>query len=469
MDGFSILVGVALGAALGGGLGYLIAAARSRGANGAGGAAEQVAVLSARLAAADAGRQEALESGRAERDRAEVIQQERAEAERKLAALTSTLTERERAMRELVAQQDQAREKLLESFKAAGADVLRATSVDFLKQAAEQFSGQRKLADEAQTARERAMNEALRPLHEQAVKSEALVRELGQKREGDAKQLAEQLKQIGELQLKASVAAQTLGSALRDTRQRGKWGEVGLRTIVELAGLEKGIHFVEQQSVEGDDGRLRPDMIVNLPGGRVIPIDSKVPLDAYLDSLQPDIDDSRRSELRANHAAALRTHIRSLASKNYSEAVEADIECTVLYMPLESAFLAAQEADHQLFMEAMERRVFVACPGTLMPLLRTVAMNWGNADAENSAREVRDLAVKLLKCAQTLADHVDKTGTGLESALKGYNGLVGSLQSRFLPALKQVAGIAKVEPVEIEGTIDITPRQPKLPESAAHE
>lgn len=419
MDGVSILVGLVVGLAVG--AGAVFAAMRNRSGGG--------------------------EAAAAERDRADAEREARSQAEQRLAALQASMAERERAFVEQQRQFEESRRQLVEVFKATGTDVLRANSADFKQMSAE----------------------ALRPLQEQVVKSELLVRELGQKREGDAKQLSEQLKQIADLQMKASSAAQTLGSALRDTRQRGKWGEVGLRTVVEMSGLKEGVHFDEQKSVDGEDGRVRPDMTVKLPGGRVIPIDSKVPLDAYLDSLQPDLDDARRKELREAHAAALSSHVRSLASKNYAKAVGGDIECTVLYMPLESAFLAAQEAKKDLFMEAMESRVFVACPGTLLPLLRTVAMNWGNADAEKSAREVRELAIELLDRTRTLAKHVGSTGTGLARALEGYNAMVGSLESRFLPALNRVAEIAKVSPVEIEAPIDAIPRKLELPESAAHE
>jgi DNA recombination protein RmuC len=222
------------------------------------------------------------------------------------------LAEREKSITELKASIEQSKVALTETFKATGADVLKLTAESLLKQAKDQFEGQHKLSQQDLEARQKAIDTALVPLREQLEKNEKLTKDLGEKREGDVKMLGEQLKQIADLQQKASSAAQTLSSALRDNRQRGRWGEVSLRNIAELAGLVDNVDFSEQSSVQSGEGeRLRPDMTVRLPGGRFVPIDAKVPMSAYLDSLDPALSDAERADRRWKHAQALRTHVRA--------------------------------------------------------------------------------------------------------------------------------------------------------------
>ncbi|MSR29697.1 MAG: DNA recombination protein RmuC [Phycisphaerales bacterium] len=459
MDGISILVGMAVGVALGGAAGFAIASSRGRT-----GSVAQLAAAEARLAAAEAERERLLEAGRAERDRADAERTQRGVAEQRVAAVQSGLAEREKAIAQLKQQVEESRQQLVDAFKATGADVLRVTTGEFLKHAAEQFAGQSQLSEQAMEARQKAMNEAIKPLSEHLAKSEQLVKELSEKREGDAKQLSEQLKTIAELQMKASSAAQTLGSALRNTSQRGKWGEVGLRTVVELAGLEKGVHFTEQVTIDGESGRLRPDMIVLLPGGRSIPIDSKVPLDAYLDSLAGGLDDARREELRTSHATALRKHVSALARKDYALALGQTLEFTVLYLPVESAFTASFEADPDLHEFAFKNRVLVATPSTLLCMLKTVAMSWSDEKLHESALEIRDAARELVKRTGTLVVHMNATGTKLGAAVIAFNDFVGSFDTRFVKTVNTIARMTTQSELVLDGSIDDYPKTAQAPQ-----
>jgi DNA recombination protein RmuC len=270
--------------------------------------------------------------------------------------------------------------------------------------------------------------------------------------------LGEQLKQIADLQVSASNAAQLLTSAMRDNRQRGQWGEVALRTVVEMAGLTAGVHFTEQQSVEGEEGRLRPDMIVRLPGVRCIAIDSKVPLNAYLESINPTITDAARKDFRVAHANALRTHVRALSAKEYAKAIDGDVEFTLLFIPIESAFTAAFETDPSIHPEAMQKKVLVVTPSTLLALLRTVAMHWSNAKLAENAEAIGKEAKKLADCIGLFVEHINSVSGKLTGVNKSFNEAVGSFERRLVPSAKRLANLVAAEEVELDDTIVATPR-----------
>jgi len=401
----------------------------------------------------------------AERQRAEQESALRSKTQQELRANEERVAERESAMQRILAEREksivelkgaieQSRASLTETFKATGADVLKQTAEQLLRQAKEQFEGQNKLSQQDLESRQKAIDATLLPLKEQLAKNEQLVKELGEKREGDVKTLGEQLKQIAELQQKASSAAQTLSSALRDNRQRGRWGEVSLRNIAEMAGLVDNVDFSEQTSVEGDDGnRLRPDMTVRLPGGRFVPIDAKVPMNAYLDSLDPALSDAERAARRASHAQALRTHVRALSSREYAKALGEGVEITVLFVPLESGLIAALEEDATVYQEALDSRVIICTSSTLLALLRTCALQWQQAKLNENARKIGDSAKELLVRISTFAEHLEKVGKGLENATKGYNSAVASFNSRLLPGARdtaELAGDLKSVPDELE-------------------
>lgn len=429
------------------------------------GAKQAEAGAKASLAAVQQSVNELREAVQAERTRADGESLRRGEVERAFAALRTQLDERERNLAEQKKLLDEARDTLRDAFKATGADVLKSASAEMLKQAKEQFEGQQKLSQQELEARQKAIDATLAPLREQLAKQEALVTQLSEKREGDAKSLGEQLKQIADLQQKASSAAQTLSSALRDNRQRGRWGEVGLRVVVELAGLVEGVHFSQQETLDGAEGRLRPDMIVRLPGGRAIPIDSKVPLESYMRSLEAGRSDAERLADRRAHADALRSHVRALASKNYAAEVPGEIEFTVLYMEVESAFTAAFEADTSIHLDSIQRRVLVVTPSTLLALLRTVAMHWSNAEVTDKAAQIRDEAKELVKRVGVLVKHINTTGKRLSSTVEAFNDAVGSFDRMFLPQLNAVASIVAMPEAKIESSPSELARRVNRPEA----
>ena len=475
MDALPFVGGTAFGLLLGGAVGFLVAKFMARAAN------------AAALVAAEHARTE-LETTRTERDalRGQHGTAQQAEASAKAMAsslqtqladtrtqlqqagaeyrsLSDTLSQaqqqlrkvetegqaREKYILELKSTIEQARTSLTETFKATGADVLKATSETFLRQAKEQFEGHAALSTKDLAAKQQAIDETLKPLRDQIAKQEALVRELSEKREGDSKSLGEQLKQIADLQQKASTAAQTLSVALRDNRQRGRWGEISLRNIAELAGLTENVDFSEQSSMEdGDGAKLRPDMTVRLPGDRCVPIDAKVPMVAYFDSLDATLSDAERVARRQAHAQALRGHVRTLASRDYAKALGAGVEVTVLFVPVESGLIAALEEDATIYQEALEKRIIITTASTLLALLRTCALQWQQAKINENARAIGAKAKELLDRINTFAGHLSKVGSGLESAAKSYNLAVGSFNGRLLPGARDTA--------ELAGTLEVT-------------
>ena len=503
MDLMTLLVGIGTGLVVGGGAAYAVATALGRARSAATTATTQAALDAARAelepmrierdrlrseaavaataeasakalcSAAQAAAQELRAQVDSERTRAEQESKLRAKTQEELraaderisereVAMKRILDEREKALSELKANVEQSRAQLTDVFKAAGADVLKSTAETLLKQAKEQFEGQKQLSSQELEARQKAIDATIAPLREQLAKQEELVKQLGEKREGDAKSLGEQLRQIAELQQKASSAAQTLSSALRDNRQRGQWGEISLRNIAELAGLVDNVDFSEQSSVDGDDGnRLRPDMTVRLPGGRFVPIDAKVPMNAYLDSLDASLSDAARYERRSMHAQALRNHVRALSSREYAKALGGGVEITVLFVPLESGLIAALEEDATIYQEALAKGVIITTASTLLALLRTCAMQWQQAKLNENARRIGENAKELLDRISKFAEHLDKVGSGLNSATKSYNAAVGSFNTRLLPSARDTA--------ELAGDIALAPEEIAPAETSTRE
>ena len=462
MDLSTLLIGAALGAALGALIAFLVASSRARAAEAATSAAQQ-AEAAARTAAelhqkqtADARTQADAERQRAEREAAA-----RAKAQEDLRVAEERLAERARALAEQQALVEQSKAALTDTFKATGADVLKSATESLLKRASEQLGSQAQLSQKDLEARQQAIDAMLAPLRAQIESNEKLLHDLNAKREGDARTLGDQLKTIADLQQKASTAATVLSTALRDNRQRGRWGEHSLKNIAELAGLHGHVDFSEQAELQGDDGeRLRPDMTVRLPGGRFVPIDAKVPLNAYLDSLDATLSDGERQQRRTAHAQALRGHVRALASRDYARALGGGVEITVLFVPLESGLHAALEEDPTVFDEALERRIIIATGSTLLAVLRTCALQWQQATLNENARLIGDSAKELLGRVTKFAEHLDNMGTSLESAVKHYNSAVGSYNTRLLPGARDTAALAgeSAVPTALE-SIDLAPRE----------
>jgi DNA recombination protein RmuC len=260
-------------------------------------------------------------------------------------------------------------------------------------------------------------------------------------------ELRQQVGNLGQAGEYLTRETSRLVSALRRSEVRGKWGELQLRTLVESAGLLEGVHFVEQDSVRTDNGLLRPDMVVKLGGDRVALIDSKTPLDAFLDAELAE-DDTARDEALKRHAAAVSTHVDQLASKEYWRHYEGSAEMVVLFLPAESLLSAALSRDPGLLDRAFAKKIVLATPTTLGALLRTVALAWRHQQLAENAKQVQRLGTELHARLVTLTEHVSRLGQSLDTTVRRYNDTVGSLESRVLVTARRMSdlGVAEATP-----------------------
>ena len=250
-----------------------------------------------------------------------------------------------------------------------------------------------------------------------------------------------------------------LATALRRPHVRGRWGEMHLRRVVELAGLVDRCDFTEQLTATDASGRVRPDLVVHLAGGKNVVVDAKVPLDAFLDATAEDDDEARRAHL-TRHARQLRQHVDSLAGKTYWRALAATPEFVVLFVPGESFLSAALEADPALLEYAAERMVVLATPTTLIALLRTVAYAWTQQTVAEKTREIHDLGRELYDRLVSMSGHLDRLGRSLNGAVSAYNRAVGSLENRVLVSARRFADLGVIgDELAAPGTVVDVPRQ----------
>jgi len=292
------------------------------------------------------------------------------------------------------------------------------------------------------------------PLREALGRLEERIRELEREREGAYGALAEQLRLLMEEHGALKEAASALKAALKAEGTRGRWGELQLRRVVELAGMTEHVDFDSQVSTP----RGRPDLVVHLPGGGVIPVDAKAPMSAFLEALEADDPRLRREKLR-EHARALRARIRELAEKAYWQAFERTPELVVVFVPSEAALQAAFEADPELFEDALEKRVLPASPVTLLALLRSVAQGWRELRLGEEARKIAEDARELISRLSTLNGHLGELGRKLSGSVEAYNRAVGSLERRLLPLANRINRSLGEGELEPPPRVDEAPRE----------
>ncbi|HKR13128.1 MAG TPA: DNA recombination protein RmuC [Pyrinomonadaceae bacterium] len=385
----------------------------------------------------------------------EELRNENSRTASQLSALQTRLEDERRINQEKLALLTNAEEKLADAFKALSADALRNNNQSFLDLAQQNLEKFQETARGDLDRRQTAIDELVKPLKESLDKVDGKIVELEKTRVGAYAELREQVKTLATSQSQLQSETGNLVKALRTPHVRGRWGEIQLRRVVEMAGMVRYCDFTEQTTVNGEDGRLRPDLIVRLPGNRTIVVDAKVPFEAFYESIAAVDEQVRISRLK-DHARIVRTHIATLSRKSYQEAVQPTPEFVLLFLPGETFYSAALENDPKLIEDGVSQNVIIATPTTLIALLKAISYGWRQEQMAENAHEVSNLARKLYDRLRTFTRHYDTVGRNLDRALDAYNQGVRSLETRVLVTARRfkergaLAGddIKPVEPID---------------------
>ncbi|HUO86827.1 MAG TPA: DNA recombination protein RmuC [Thermoanaerobaculia bacterium] len=377
----------------------------------------------------------------------------------RVAAVEARREAEARGAAEKLALVEEARGRLTESFRALSSQALENNNSSFLELARTQLERFHEAAKGDLAARQQAIGELLAPVREALGKVESQIAAVEKGRAEAQGSLGRHLTGLAEAQARLTGETALLARALRTPAVRGRWGEIQLHRVVELAGLAEHCDFVRQETVATEGGVRRPDMVVRLPAGRTIAIDAKAPLQAYLDAVEAT-DESSRQALLAEHARQIRRHLGELASRNYWDALDDTPELVVLFLPGEHFFSAALEQQPDLIERAGERRVVLATPTTLIALLKSVAYGWRQERLADNAREISELGRELHDRLRVFTGHLGRAGRFLDRSVDAYNAAVGSLESRVLPGARrfQELGAAGGDELPAVGAVDHRPR-----------
>jgi DNA recombination protein RmuC len=353
-----------------------------------------------------------------------------------------------------------------DAFSSLSAQALSQNNEAFLRLAETRLQQARSEAAADVDARKKAIEDLLSPMAKTLERVDAEVRDAERRRHRESGELLQRVALLDGNSRDLQAETRRLVDALKRPGVRGRWGELQLKRVVELAGMIDRCDFMEQQTVVASDRRIRPDVVIQLPGGKTVIVDAKVPLDAYLRALEAP-DEQSRQALLADHARQVRTHLMQLGAKTYFTDIVGSPEFVVMFLPGEMFFSAALEQDPTLIEFGVERKVIPASPTTLIALLRAVAYGWQQEAMEENARQISDLGRNLYDSVRSLAKHFSDLGLRLNSSLEAYNRAIGSLEGnvlvkarrfRDLQAAPNADEIDRIEP------LDRVPRAIQAPE-----
>jgi DNA recombination protein RmuC len=456
VDTISMLVGIALGLALGGAGGWLLARVGDAGggpaaaAAAAGARAEELGKRILQLDDALAARERELSEAR----------QHSGEVSERLVRATAELDGERRSTEERLKLLAQAEHTMREAFASVSAEALRANNQSFLQLAKTSLGEFQKQASVELDHRQQSIDNLVKPLHDTLGQVNAKLQEVEKDRARAGSRLGEQLQTLAK-------ATSNLERALQTPHVRGGWGEIQLRRVVELAGMIDHCDFTEKTTVHAEDRRLVPDMVVKLPGGRHIIVDAKVPYVAYRRAVEAQ-DEGERAERLKEHAGQVRAHMSALGSRAYWAQFQPAPEFVFMFLPGEGYFSAALQHDAGLIEFGVGQRVIPASPLTLIALLRAVAYGWQQERIARNAEEVSNLGRELYERIWRLAGHLDDLSKGLTRTVEAYNRTVGTIESRVLVTARRFKelGVSATEEIPETTTVEKTPRPLQAPEMA---
>jgi len=399
------------------------------------------------------------------------LDQIRTELDRERQSKIEALTRLEAAQKSFEEQKtliDAMKREMTDTFNALSSAALKSSSEDFLRLASEHLG---KVVSDTKGKlgeHQAAMNGMIKPLYETLKKYEEQIRAIEESRHKAYGSLEEQLRALASTHENLQRETNNLVSALRKPQVRGRWGEMQLRRVAELSGMSMHCDFTEQQSVDTEKGKVRPDMVVHLPMEREIVVDSKVSLEAYLEAISASTEEERKAKME-RHAQQVRAHMIKLASKEYWSQFRQSPEFVVLFIPGESFLSSALESDNSLIEDGIEKRVIIATPTTFIALLRAIAYGWRQEQLTKNAQEISELGRQLYERMGILVQHLESIGVNLEKAIGAYNKAVGSVEARVLPSVRKFRelGVTAAEEISALEQIDMTPRSVNvLPEES---
>ena len=394
------------------------------------------------------------------RERLQAEGELRVAAETKLFETQTSLDEQKKLLEE-------AKKSLVETFQALSAEALKSNNQSFIALARSTFETLQARAQGDLETRQKAIDGLVSPLKESLGRYEHQILEMEKARQKAYGTLDEQLRTLAQANKRLEEETKHLASALSSPlKARGRWGELTLRRVVELAGMSEHCDFSEQETITTESRQQRPDMTVYLPGKRRIAVDAKVPLQAFLDAVNPEKSEEERAAALATHGKLVRSHMKQLAERKYWEEVGPELELVVLFLPGESFFSAALEQDPQLIDDGMQKKVVLATPTTLIALLRSAAYLWQQEKITQNAQVISDLGKQLYDRIGTFLEHFQEVGNSLTGAVKSYNNAAGSMESRLLVSARRFKELGAATGKEIPALepVDEVPRTLEAPE-----
>ena len=380
-----------------------------------------------------------------------------------LNASITAFTSREATFNARVDELNRAHEALKTAFTALASEALQKNNEMFLQVAKAQFEKTQSEGNAELEKKQKSFEDLVKPIKDGLEKYESEIQRVEKERATMYGELTNELKTVNASSVALRDQTSNLINALRTPTVKGQWGEVQLRRVVELAGMQEHCDFETQVHIDGDNGRLRPDMVVRMPGNKSIVVDSKVPTKAYLEAFECTDPDARKQKLLV-HCEQMRAHIKNLSSKAYWDQFDNTPEFVFMFLPRESVYFAAVEIDHALFEDAANQRVILATPATLIVLLRSVAFGWRQEQIAENAKQISETGRKLYDCVRVFGEHFAKVGKGLETAVKSYNSAAGSLETRLLTQARAFKALRATDAEELPSA-EVVETAPRLLQS----